>query len=93
MNALILFSIITFGFILVGNVNALAPIVTILYLLTYATVEYSYFSLAMTFDIQVSRESRFMASIDATSPTFDTSSKTKGAKHSNYGAVKVILMC
>lgn len=65
---------------------------TIPYLLTYAAVEYAYFSLAMTFDIQISRETRFMATTDVSSPTFDTSSKSKGTKLSNYGSVKVLLI-
>lgn len=79
---------VTFIFIIIGKINVLAPIVTIPYLLTYATVEYAYFSLAMTFDIQIKRESRFMASVEVTSPTFD-SSKTKSPSHPNYGSTKV----
>lgn len=88
VNALILFSIVTFIFIMIGKINVLAPIVTIPYLLTYATVEYAYFSLAMTFDLQILRESRFMASAEVSSPTFDTSGKIKSTKHLNYGSVK-----
>ncbi|XP_023216164.1 solute carrier family 12 member 8-like isoform X1 [Centruroides sculpturatus] len=57
--ALILFSVITVIFILIGEINTLAPIVTIPYLLTYAAIEYAYFSLAMTFDMQRQREEKF----------------------------------
>ncbi len=89
VNALILFSIVTFLFIMIGKINVLAPIVTIPFLLTYATVEYAYFSLAMTFDIQIMRESRFMANAEVSSPTFDTSGKIKSTKHTDYGSVKV----
>ena len=46
---------------MIGQINILAPIVTIPYLLTYATIEYAYFSMAMTFDIQIAKERRFMA--------------------------------
>ncbi|OTF82952.1 solute carrier family 12-like protein, partial [Euroglyphus maynei] len=60
INALILFVMITIGFIMIGGINVLAPIVTIPYLLTYAAIEYAYFSMAMTFDIQIQREKRFM---------------------------------
>nr|XP_027199966.1 solute carrier family 12 member 8-like [Dermatophagoides pteronyssinus] len=60
INALILFVLITIGFIMIGGINILAPIVTIPYLLTYAAIEYAYFSMAMTFDIQIQREKRFM---------------------------------
>ena len=45
---------------MIGGINILAPIVTIPYLLTYAAIEYAYFSMAMTFDIQIQREKRFM---------------------------------
>ncbi|ERL94641.1 hypothetical protein D910_11916 [Dendroctonus ponderosae] len=50
---------VTFAFILIGNINTLAPIVTMPYLLTYACIDYSYFALAQTFDIQHQREQRF----------------------------------
>ncbi|CAN7988875.1 unnamed protein product [Ixodes hexagonus] len=57
--ALVLFALVTFLFILVGEVNTLAPIVTIPFLLTYACVEYAYFSMAMTYDMQRRRNDRF----------------------------------
>ncbi|KAL1493297.1 hypothetical protein ABEB36_011378 [Hypothenemus hampei] len=50
---------VTFAFILVGNINTLAPIVTMPYLITYSCIDYSYFALAQTFDIQHQREQRF----------------------------------
>ena len=50
---------VTLTFILVGEINTLAPIVTMPYLLTYACIDYSYFALAQTFDIQHQREQRF----------------------------------
>lgn len=56
--AIILFSFITVIFILIGQINTLAPIVTIPYLLTYAAIEYAYFSLAMTFDMHQQREEK-----------------------------------
>ncbi|KAM9696369.1 solute carrier family 12 member 8 isoform 3-T4 [Dama dama] len=45
--AICLTSLVTMAFVLVGQVNVLAPIVTINFLLTYITVDYSYFSLCM----------------------------------------------
>lgn len=71
---------VTLTFILVGKINTLAPIVTMPFLLTYAAIDYSYFALAQTFDIQLRREERFKAQ-DFQSPTFDTS------PHGGYGAM------
>lgn len=52
-------AVVTLTFIMVGEINTLAPIVTMPYLLTYACIDYSYFTLAQTFDIQLQREQRF----------------------------------
>lgn len=49
---------VTIAFIIVGDINTLAPIVTMPFLLTYACIDYSYFALAQTFDIQNRREER-----------------------------------
>lgn len=61
---------VTTTFIIVGDINLLAPIVTMPFLLTYACIDYSYFALAQTFDIQEQREERFR--IQAQSPSYET---------------------
>lgn len=61
---------VTITFIIVGDINFLAPIVTMPFLLTYACIDYSYFALAQTFDIQSKREERFR--IQAQSPAYET---------------------
>lgn len=61
---------VTIAFILVGDINTLAPIVTMPFLLTYACIDYSYFALAQTFDIQTKREERFR--IQAQSPSYES---------------------
>lgn len=50
--AICLTSLLTLAFIFIGQVNALAPIVTINFMLTYSFIDYSYFSVAMTFQLQ-----------------------------------------
>lgn len=68
---------VTIAFIMVGDINFLAPIVTMPFLLTYACIDYSYFALAQTFDIQTKREERFR--IQAQSPSYESR---------RYGAVE-----
>lgn len=40
------------AFVFIGQVNVLAPIVTINFMLTYIAVDYSYFSLSLSYNIQ-----------------------------------------
>lgn len=63
-------ALVTVSFIIVGDINFLAPIVTMPFLLTYACIDYAYFALAQTFDIQEQREERFR--IQASSPSYET---------------------
>ncbi|XP_074551178.1 solute carrier family 12 member 8 isoform X2 [Halichoeres trimaculatus] len=50
--AICLTSLLTMAFIFIGRVNVLAPIVSINFMLTYSFIDYSYFSVAMTFQLQ-----------------------------------------
>ncbi|KAF7241961.1 Solute carrier family 12 member 8, partial [Varanus komodoensis] len=50
--AICLTSLITMAFIFIGQVNVLAPIVTINFMLTYIVVDYSYFSVSMSYSLQ-----------------------------------------
>lgn len=50
--AICLTSLITMAFVFIGQVNVLAPIVTINFMLTYIAVDYSYFSLSLSYSIQ-----------------------------------------
>ncbi|XP_069637020.1 solute carrier family 12 member 8 [Haliaeetus albicilla] len=50
--AICLTSLITMAFIFIGQVNVLAPIVTINFMLTYIAVDYSYFSVSLSYNVQ-----------------------------------------
>ncbi|NXR02519.1 S12A8 protein, partial [Sagittarius serpentarius] len=50
--AICLTSLITMAFIFIGQVNVLAPIVTINFMLTYIAVDYSYFSVSLSCNAQ-----------------------------------------
>lgn len=52
VEAICLTSLLTMAFIFIGQVNVLAPIVTINFMLTYSFIDYSYFSVAMTYKLQ-----------------------------------------
>lgn len=72
---------VTITFIIVGDINTLAPIVTMPFLLTYACIDYSYFALAQTFDIQNKREERFR--IQAQSPSYESRRYGSTSDHDN----------
>lgn len=72
---------VTIAFIIVGDINTLAPIVTMPFLLTYACIDYSYFALAQTFDIQNKREERFR--IQAQSPSYESRRYGSTSDHDN----------
>ncbi|PAA56596.1 hypothetical protein BOX15_Mlig027284g4 [Macrostomum lignano] len=57
--ALLTVTSVSLLFTAVGNVNFLGPIVTMPFLITYATVSYAYFALAMTRDLEADRVRRF----------------------------------
>ncbi|XP_012542702.1 solute carrier family 12 member 8 [Monomorium pharaonis] len=65
--AMLVVAVVTLAFIITGQINTLAPIVTMPFLLTYACLDYAYFALAQTFDLRHTREQRFRTQ----SPTFD----------------------
>lgn len=86
--ASILFGFVVIIFVMMGNINLLAPIVTIQFLMTFSVIEYAYFSLLMTIDMQRLRSIRFMPEeVIETSPSLDTSQGAR--KPENYGAVRV----
>jgi len=57
--ALVLVACVSLLFICIGDVNFLAPIVTMPFLVTYIAVDYAYFSLAMSYDLRSSRSRQY----------------------------------
>ncbi|KRZ69902.1 Solute carrier family 12 member 8 [Trichinella papuae] len=56
--ATVLVTILTLIFIFIGSFNLLAKIATLPYLMMYAFINYSYFSLAMTYDLVQLRQNK-----------------------------------
>ncbi|KAJ8282969.1 hypothetical protein COCON_G00054880 [Conger conger] len=80
--AICLTSLITMAFVFIGQVNVLAPIVTINFMLTYSIIDYSYFCVTMTYDLQA-REQRPPTSKEP--PTHGASRPLVDVDHSGYG--------
>ncbi|XP_064307252.1 solute carrier family 12 member 8 isoform X1 [Phalacrocorax carbo] len=61
--AICLTSLITMAFVFTGQVNILAPIVTINFMLTYIAVDYSYFSISLSYNFQQKPEETQMENV------------------------------
>lgn len=88
MAAICLTSLLTMAFIFIGQVNVLAPIVTINFMLTYSFVDYSYFSVVMTFQLQTKekRDTLNMAKRNQCRSTRQSSRPLIEATLPNYGS-------
>lgn len=53
-----MFAIISLGFIFIGQLNTLGPVLTIPFLLTYASVDYANFILMTTVEMQKKKEKK-----------------------------------
>lgn len=94
--ALVVVGTVTLIFILTGEINSLAPIVTMPFLMTYACIDYTYFALAQSFDIQHQKEQRFHGSRNSTNASNGESSSPEVSdldklfpERTQYKAVKV----
>ena len=77
------------SFIMIGNLNALAPIVTMPFLLTYAAIDYAYFKLAMSYDIRQQQKlsERKPSDLKKSSETrLISSDSQESGKKSSYGS-------
>lgn len=84
INALVLISVITLFFIGVGEMNRLATLATMPFLITYGMIEYSYFVLCMQFDINQQRLQKYRAN-GLPSPTFDVRAGSKKGNGTTNG--------
>ncbi|XP_018430923.1 PREDICTED: solute carrier family 12 member 8, partial [Nanorana parkeri] len=85
--AIFLTGLITMAFVFIGQVNILAPIVTINFMLTYSVVDYSYFSVTMSYNLQ-----RCYRKVNqATSKTPSASRPLILDKSTNYGSNGTLL--
>ena len=82
MNALLVISGITLFFIGVGEMNRLATLATMPFLITYGMIEYAYFVLCMQFDMNQQRLQKYRAN-GLPSPTFDKGAKPVTNGHGN----------
>lgn len=86
--AICLTSLLSMAFIFIGQVNVLAPIVTINFMLTYSFIDYSFFSVAMTFQLQT-REKRDVLILRRSNPRSSTSQSSRPLMEAalpNYGS-------
>ncbi|NWW10075.1 S12A8 protein, partial [Oreocharis arfaki] len=77
--AICLTSLITMAFVFIGQVNVLAPIVTINFMLTYIAVDYSYFSLCLSYNIQQKRDETQMGAAHSSQPLIFNKPPTRAA--------------
>lgn len=86
--AIFLTSLVTMAFIFIGQVNVLAPIVTINFMLTYSFVDYSYFSVAMTSHLQNKdkRDTALLGKRNQRRSTRHSSTSLIQANLPNYGS-------
>ncbi|XP_052224704.1 solute carrier family 12 member 8-like [Dreissena polymorpha] len=57
--SLVVITLVALLFVLIGDVNSLAPIVTTTFMMSYTAVNYAYFALAMSYDRQQERDLRY----------------------------------
>lgn len=81
---------ISFGFIFVGQLNTLGPILTMPFLLTYAAVDYSHFVLITTLEyMQKSKETTSCITTDDLFQNEDDKSSLKKDYQLDYGSTRI----
>ncbi|XP_069786622.1 solute carrier family 12 member 8 [Narcine bancroftii] len=84
--AICLVGLVTMAFIFIGQVNILAPIVSINFMLTYGVIDYSYFSVCMSYDIQQNEKNK--NKLNANTHKSQTLNLNSAPKYGTEGPVK-----
>lgn len=88
VNALLVISLVTLVFIVIGDMNRLATLATMPFLITYSAIEYSYFALSMQFELNQRRLKNYHAHGGLQSPTFDRSAPEKSPQKGGSGGTR-----
>ncbi|XP_066936337.1 solute carrier family 12 member 8-like [Clytia hemisphaerica] len=83
-NATLLCASIALIFIFVGNLNQLAPIVTMPFLMTYTIINYAYFAMAMSYDVKLKQTARVEGRYNS-----PTKNNNKSVEMCDYGSTTV----
>ncbi|KAJ8352697.1 hypothetical protein SKAU_G00241730 [Synaphobranchus kaupii] len=84
--AICLTSLVTMAFVFIGQVNVLAPIVTINFMLTYSIIDYSYFCVVMTYNLQDKEQKP----LTREAPAHAVSRPLMNIDHSGYGTGEIV---
>jgi len=87
VKALMAISFITLIFIIIGDMNRLATLATMPFLITYGAIEYSYFALCQQFEMNQTRLENFRTQ-GSQSPTFDQAAQLKLKEEKRKGSIE-----
>lgn len=87
MVSLTVVALISLIFICVGDVNFLAPIVTMPFLITYIAVDYAYFALAITADVNAATAKLSISSSSCSNQSLKNLSVNEDSNATNYGSI------
>uniref|UniRef100_H2ZMB6 Amino acid permease/ SLC12A domain-containing protein n=1 Tax=Ciona savignyi TaxID=51511 RepID=H2ZMB6_CIOSA len=75
-------------FIFIGNLNLISPVITCNFMLVYASVDYSYFALAMSYDQRIKNFTKFKVQSLERAKTFCRKTSIR-VRHVSYGSNEI----